>query len=58
MTNGHCLDSNSLVMDCSQPRQLAEFWQAAVGKKIVEETASDDWVAIEGMAQLDFVGFH
>ncbi len=57
MTSGHCLDGLSLVVDCARPRQLAKFWQAMVGGIIVEETASVDWVAIEGMAQFDYLGF-
>lgn len=57
MTNVHGVEGISIVVDCAQPRQLAEFWQAMVGGVIVEETASEDWVAIEGMAQFDYLGF-
>ena len=47
----------SIVMDCADTRQLAEFWQAIVGGSVVRETESDEWVAIEGIPQFDYLGF-
>lgn len=44
-------------MDCADTKRLAVFWQAVVGGSVVQETASDKWVAIEGIPQLDYLGF-
>ena len=47
----------AIVMDCADPRRLATFWRLLVGGSVVRETASDEWVAIEGIPQLDYLGF-
>ncbi|MFM8867161.1 MAG: VOC family protein [Ilumatobacteraceae bacterium] len=47
----------SLVMDCTDTRQLAKFWQAVVGGAVNDHTASDEWVALEGIPQFDYLGF-
>jgi len=47
----------AVVMDCADPRRLATFWQSLVGGSVVQETASDEWVAIEGIPQFDYLGF-
>lgn len=47
----------SIVVDCADTHQLAKFWQAVVGGSVVRETASEEWVAIEGIPQFDYLGF-
>ena len=57
MTNSDGVRGISIVVDCANTHQLAEFWRAIVGGSVVQETASDDWVAIEGIPQFDYLGF-
>ena len=47
----------SIVMDCADTRRLAEFWQAIVGGVVNEQTASREWVALEGIPQFEYLGF-
>ena len=47
----------AVVVDCADPRRLATFWQLLLGGSVVRETASDEWVAIEGIPQFDYLGF-
>lgn len=57
MSNSDGVSGISIVVDCADTRQLAEFWQEIVGGSVVRETASDEWVAIEGIPQFDYLGF-
>jgi len=47
----------SIVMDCADTWRLAKFWQAIVGGTINQQTASDEWVALEKIPQFDYLGF-
>jgi len=44
-------------MDCADTWRLAKFWQAIVGGTINQQTASDEWVALEKIPQFDYLGF-
>jgi len=44
-------------MDCADTWRLARFWQEIVGGAINQQTASDDWVALEKIPQFDYLGF-
>jgi predicted enzyme related to lactoylglutathione lyase len=57
MAHAHGFRGMSIVVDCADTKLLAEFWQAVVGGSVVQETASNRWVAIEGIPQLDYLGF-
>ena len=47
----------AIVMDCADTQRMATFWQSLVGGSVVQETASAEWVAVEGIPQLDYLGF-
>jgi hypothetical protein len=47
----------SIVVDCTDVVRLAEFWRQIVGGEINTATASDEWVALEGIPQFEYFGF-
>lgn len=47
----------SLVVDCSDPRSLASFWQALVGGRVDSRTSDDSWVALTEVPGLGHLGF-
>ena len=47
----------SVVVDCSDPRALADFWRLLVGGVLDEASATSDWVALREFPELDYLGF-
>ena len=47
----------SIVVDCADTMRLAAFWRELMGGEINTDTASTEWVALEGIAQFDYLGF-
>lgn len=37
--------------------RLASFWRQIIGGEINSDTASTDWVALEGLSHFDYFGF-
>jgi predicted enzyme related to lactoylglutathione lyase len=46
-----------VVVDCSDPRALADFWRQLVGGVLDEATATADWVALREFPELGYLGF-
>lgn len=57
MASAHSFRGISIVVDCVDTRRLAEFWRVIVGGIINEQTASQEWVALEGIPQFEYLGF-
>jgi predicted enzyme related to lactoylglutathione lyase len=48
---------NEIVVDCTDPRRLAEFWQALVGGNIDQRTATNNWCMLVDCVGLRQLGF-
>ncbi len=48
---------HEVVVDCADPRRLAEFWQVLVGGRIDQRTATNDWCMLVDCAGLRQLGF-
>lgn len=47
----------SVVIDCSNPERLSQFWQALIGGSVNVLTQSGTWVMLEGVSSLGYLGF-
>ncbi len=48
---------HEVVLDCAEPRRLADFWRALVGGEIDARTQTPVWCAIDGCAGIGRIGF-
>lgn len=45
-----------LVIDCDDPRSLADFWMRVLGGEIEPANLSDEWVGLKNVPVLGYVG--
>ena len=45
------------VIDCRDPSSLSSFWERLIGGTVDSRTATSEWIALEGVPGLGYLGF-